>query len=107
MCYGVCFTSVLAALQCLAVLAAGALGAHLRFAALSVAERLVDIKQQDECKYDAMVIYNFKSDADTAWVQKLMFELEGGNYPRLTDLEGTDGRVCETPITFVEYKVYV
>ena len=81
--------------------------AHLRFAALSVAERLVDIKQQDECKYDAMVIYNFKSDADTAWVQKLMFELEGGNYPRLTDLEGTDGRVCETPITFVEYKVYV
>ena len=67
--------------------------AHLRFAALSVAERLVDIKWQDQCKYDAMVIFNSKSDDDTNWVKKLMIELEGGDYPQPINLNKPDGRV--------------
>ena len=67
--------------------------AHLRFAALSVAERLVDIKQQDECNYDALVIFNSKSHDDTNWVKKLMIELEGGDYPQPINLNKPDGRV--------------
>ena len=66
--------------------------AHIRFAALSVAEKLVEIKRQDECKYDAMVIFNSKSDYDTNWVKQLMIELAGGDYPNI-NLERPDERV--------------
>ena len=66
---------------------------HLRYVALSVAERLREIKQQDQCKYDAMVIFNSKSDNDTNWVKKLMIELEGGDYPQPINLNNPDGRV--------------
>ena len=75
--------------------------AHIRFAALSVAEKLVEIKRQDECKYDAMVIFNSKSDHDRNWVKQLMTELEGGDYPNI-NLERPDERVSYFLIVSIE-----
>lgn len=66
---------------------------HIRYVALSVSDRLRDLKQQDECKYDAMVVFNSKSNEDTNWVKELMIQLEGGDYPQPINLQSPDGRV--------------
>lgn len=51
------------------------------------------LRQQDECHYDAMVIFNSKSNKDTDWVKELMRELEGGDYPQPINIQEPDGRV--------------
>ena len=66
--------------------------AHFKYIRSSV----IELKLQDECKYDAMVLFNSKSNDDTNWVKLLMFELEGGDFPQPINLTRPDERVSRS-----------
>ena len=61
---------------------------HIRVVLHAVRERTLDIKHDDECKYDAMICCDKDSEEDMKFSKRMLQHLEGGDFQSVSSHDG-------------------